>query len=42
VVKDAQSKRFKADEGEKKKHSILLTESWLEELKKYPYFSSKH
>jgi hypothetical protein len=41
VIKDAHAKRFKAGETVKKKDSILLSDSWLEELKKYPYFSSK-
>ena len=41
VIHDSQSKRYKADEGYRKNQSILLTDTWLEEHRKYPYFSSK-
>lgn len=41
VVADANSQRFKAGEGSKKKDGILLSDAWLDELTKHPYYSSK-
>ena len=41
IIKTAYEQRFKADEEEEKKDSILLSETWLEELKRHPYYSSK-
>ena len=41
VIADAQKKRFKVEEGDDTKKVILISESWLAELKKHPYHSSK-
>jgi hypothetical protein len=40
VVRDAHERRFKLPEDDQKKQGILISDSWLEELKKHPYFSS--
>ena len=41
IIKDAHDKRFKVTDEENKKDSILISDAWLEELNKHPYFSSK-
>ena len=41
IIKDAHEVRMKPDEGIEEKSGILLSDSWLEELKKYPFLSSK-
>jgi len=41
VIRDAHSKRFKAPEDDAKKQSIVISETWMSELTKHPYFSSK-
>jgi len=40
VIKQAHENRFKAPEDDPKKESIVVSSTWLEELKKHPYFSS--
>jgi len=41
IITGAHSKRYKLPENDQSKQSILISESWLEELKKHPYISSK-
>lgn len=41
VIRDAHTKRFKAPEDDSKKDSILISDAWMTELTKHPYFSSK-
>jgi len=40
--KQAHENRFKAPEDDPKKESIVVSSTWLEELKKHPYFSRKY
>ena len=41
IIAEAHSKRFTIQEEDPKRQSILITDQWLEELKKFPYHSSK-
>jgi hypothetical protein len=41
VIREAHAKRYKAPEGDANKDSILISDSWMTELTKHPYFSSK-
>ena len=41
VIKDAHAKRYKAPEGDSHKDSILISDAWMAELTKHPYFSNK-
>ena len=41
VIEEAQKKRFKLSDDDPKKQAIKITDTWLEELNKYPYYSSK-
>lgn len=41
IIAAANEKRFKPDQDEPKKKSILITDNWLAELQKYPFHSSK-
>jgi hypothetical protein len=41
VINAAHSKRFKLPEGDDKKEGILVSESWMQELLKHPYYSRK-
>lgn len=41
IMEAANQKRFKMDEGEDSKKGILISESWMQELMKHPYYSSK-
>jgi hypothetical protein len=41
VIKDAHAKRYKAPEGDSNKDSILISDAWMAELTRHPYFSSK-
>ncbi len=41
IIKDAHDKRFKIPEDNEKKDAILISDAWLEELTKHPYYSSK-
>ena len=42
VIRDAHAKRYKAPEGEPNKDSIVISDTWMAELTKHPYFSSKN
>ena len=42
IIAEAHSKRFKIPEDDQKKSAILISDSWFEELKKHPYYSSKN
>ena len=42
VIAQAHEFRFKAPENDAKKDSIVVSEHWIAELNKHPYFSSKH
>jgi hypothetical protein len=39
IIRGAQDKRYKAEEGDDKKDSIQITEAWIEQLNKHPYYS---
>lgn len=41
VINDAHKKRFKLQDEDKDKKGIKITDSWMEELMKHPYYSSK-
>ena len=41
IVAEASGRRFKVDEEDKKKEAILISDTWLQELTKHPYHSSK-
>ena len=41
VISQAHAFRFKAPDDEPKKNSIVVSEQWMVELNKHPYFSSK-
>lgn len=41
AIEEAQSKRFKLGEEDEGRQGILITESWMKELMKHPYHSSK-
>jgi hypothetical protein len=41
IIKEAHEKRFKIPEDNKNKDAILVADSWMEELTKHPYYSSK-
>ena len=41
VVQQAHSNRFKLADDDPGKRGILITDTWLEELNKHPYYSSK-
>ena len=40
IVREAHERRFKLPENDLKKQGIMISDTWLEELKKHPYFSS--
>jgi len=41
IISEAQSKRFKVSDDDPEKQGILISETWMEELMKHPYHSSK-
>ena len=41
IIEDANKKRFKVDENDPKKQGIVISDTWMEELMKHPYHSSK-
>ena len=41
IIEAPNKKRFKVDEGDDSKKGILISESWMQELMKHPYYSSK-
>ena len=41
IIEAANKKRFKVDEGDDSKKGILISDSWMLELMKHPYYSSK-
>ena len=42
IIQQAHSNRFKLPEDDPKKKGIVISEAWLQELKKHPYFSSNN
>ena len=40
IIEEANKKRFKVADDDRKKEGILISDSWLEELMKHPYHSS--
>jgi hypothetical protein len=42
IISDAQKRRYSVDGPERKSEGVVITSKWMEELTKYPYFSSKH
>ena len=42
IIRDAHTARYKAPDDDKEKQAIKITDGWLQELNKHPYFSSKH
>jgi hypothetical protein len=41
IISEAQKKRFKVSDEDPKKQGILISDTWMEELMKHPYHSSK-
>ena len=41
IVEEAHKKRFKIEDEDPKKKAILISDSWMAELQKHPYYSSK-
>ena len=41
IIEEAHKRRFKPSEEEQQRDSILITETWFNELQKHPYYSSK-
>ena len=41
IIDAANQKRFKVDQGDDSKAGILISDSWMQELTKHPYYSSK-
>jgi hypothetical protein len=41
IIAEAQKKRFKVSDEDPKKQGILISDTWMEELMKHPYHSSK-
>jgi hypothetical protein len=41
IIEDAHKKRYTISPEDPKKQGILISDTWLEELKKHPYLSSK-
>jgi hypothetical protein len=42
IITEAHEQRFKDVQEEEKKDTIMITNKWYEELKKYPFVSSKY
>jgi hypothetical protein len=42
IIKGAHDKRYKTSEDNSSRSSILISDSWLDELKKHPYISSNY
>jgi hypothetical protein len=40
MIKEAQSRRYKVSDEEQKKEAILISDKWMEDLMKHPYYSS--
>ena len=41
IIKEAHEKRFKIPDDNHNKDAILISDTWMEELTKHPYYSSK-
>ena len=41
IIEEANKKRFKITDEDQSKKGILISESWMKELTKHPYYSSK-
>jgi len=41
IIEEANKKRFKISDDDQSKKGILISESWMKELTKHPYYSSK-
>jgi hypothetical protein len=41
IISDAQKSRFTVSEDDSKKQGIIISETWMAELQKHPYHSSK-
>ena len=41
IIAEASKKRFKPEEDDTKKKGILISDTWMAELMKHPYHSSK-
>jgi len=41
IIEEANKKRFKITHEDQSKKGILISESWMKELTKHPYYSSK-
>lgn len=42
VIQEAHSKRFKLPDDDPKRDSILISDRWMQELTKHPYYSSTY
>jgi hypothetical protein len=41
IIDEASKKRFKVQDDDPKKQGILISDTWMAELMKHPYYSSK-
>jgi hypothetical protein len=41
IIEEAHKKRFKLSEEDYSKEAIVVSENWIKELMKHPYYSSK-
>ena len=42
IIQEAHKKRYSIGSDDKKKQGILISDTWLQELNKHPYISSKN
>jgi hypothetical protein len=42
IIDEASKKRFKISDDDPKKKGILISDTWMAELMKHPYYSSKY
>src|SRR6185437_1525132 len=41
IIANAHKSRLKGEEGQRESSAIMIKDSWLDELRKYPFISSK-
>ena len=41
IIANAHKSRLKGEEGQRGSSAIMIKDSWLDELRKYPFISSK-
>ena len=42
IIKEAHAKRYKLQDNDSKQEGIAISEAWMSELMKHPYYSSKN